>query len=105
MPLSVQRPLPPEIKAAQDSLAEIADALAKMKRPDAAKAAFDSARESAAKIASDEGRAYALLNIGRKLNAAGDASQGQALLAEAKQIAERIKDPSIRGPLLEEIGK
>lgn len=91
----------PSPREQADSLAEIGGALAKSKQAGAADA-FAAARQAAARIESDEGRAYALLNLGRKLKAAGDAAQSQSVLAEAKLIAEGIKDASIRGPLLAE---
>jgi hypothetical protein len=88
-----------------DCLGELGAALAKMKEVDSSKAAFDAARQAAGSVESEEGQAYALVGIARNLKAAGDAAQAEAVLAEARQIAEKIKDASVRQPLLEAIEK
>jgi hypothetical protein len=86
-----------------DCLAEVAGVLATMRSAGDAQDAFAVAQQAAEAIEDPESRAYALVNIARKARGAKQPVQAKALLAQAQSVALKIKDASLRRPLLEEI--
>ena len=91
----------PRVKA--DCQAELAAAWHALGDADQAQAEFTAAKQSAATIADKSSHAYALLNIAEKARTAKQAALGRKLLLEAQDVAEKVEDGSIRGPLVEEI--
>jgi hypothetical protein len=86
-----------------DAQAEIGAALGRMKLAADADAAFAAAEEAALEISEADGRAYALLNLARKLSAAGKKEAAQTMLTRASAQADMVSDSSIREPLVTEI--
>jgi hypothetical protein len=87
-----------------DCLAEIAAAQYALKLTESATATFLEAEQAAAAIAAPDSRAYALLNLAEMAKSAGRPGDSQRLLGQAEEVARTVRDPSIRNPLLDEIG-
>jgi hypothetical protein len=92
-----------EPREQSDCLAEVGGALYSMKKPAEGKTALDEAQAAAAKIATDDSKAYALLHIAQKASAAGQKGAARKLLDEAKDVATKVTDGSVRTQLNEDI--
>jgi hypothetical protein len=86
-----------------DCLAEIAAAQFLIGKAAEGQAALADAQKAAAAIAANDSHAYALLGIAQKANAAKQKTEARKLLDEAKDLAQKVEDGSIRNPLIEDI--
>jgi hypothetical protein len=86
-----------------DCLAEVAGALFGMGRSSAGQAALNDAQKAAAGIQAKDSHAYALLGIAQKAKAAKQTAEARRLLDEARDLAQKVEDGSIRNPLVEDI--
>lgn len=93
----------PSPKEKSDTLSEVAAQLAKMKKVPESQAAFDEAQKEADLVDAPDGKAYAYLHLAKKLKEAGQKELAKTLLAKAEDIADHLKDGSLRGPLKTEI--
>ena len=84
-------------------MAELGDALAKVKKTDESTTTFAKAEKITEEIKEDAARGYALLTLGRKMKSAGRADGARKVLVKADEVANQIKDSSIKGPLLADI--
>jgi tetratricopeptide (TPR) repeat protein len=92
-----------EPREQSDCLAEVGGALYSLKKAEEGKSALDEAQAAAAKIATDDSRAYALLHIAQKASDAGHKGEARKLLDEAKDVATKVTDGSVRTQLNEDI--
>ncbi|WP_425618548.1 hypothetical protein NA78x_002257 [Anatilimnocola sp. NA78] len=86
-----------------ECLAEIGDALSKAKKTDDASTFFNDAEKTAGDIKEDDARGYAYLSLARKLKQAGRGEEARQALSKADDAALKIKDGSIRQPLIADI--
>ena len=86
-----------------DSMTNTAAYLAKMKKTDESKAAFAEAQKEAEKIEDSLSQAYALVHLGEKLNESNLKGSARKILEQAEEAADKVKDQSMRGPLMEKI--
>ncbi|MBC7854814.1 MAG: hypothetical protein IAF94_15385 [Pirellulaceae bacterium] len=93
----------PSRKEKADTLAEVAAQFAKMKKAPESQAAFDEAEKEADLVEAPDGKAYAYLHLAKKLKEAGQKQPARDLLTKAEDIADHLKDGSLRGPLKTEI--
>jgi hypothetical protein len=92
-----------EARARADCLAEIGAAWHALNRSEPSQTAFTAAQQAAATIEEAQSQAYALLHIAQKEAAARQKGEAKKLLLAAQDVALKVKDSSIRGPLVEEI--
>ena len=86
-----------------DSLTEVAAGLSRMDNMfDESIAAISEAQQAAGQIESDDSRAYALLRIAKTVRTFNKPGAKEVLL-EAQDFALKVKDSSVRKPLLSEI--
>ena len=74
-----------------------------MKKTDDAKAAFQEAQQEAEKIEDPLSQAHALVHLGEKLNESNLKGAAHKILVKAEEAADKVKDQSMRGPLMEKI--
>jgi len=86
-----------------ECLAEIGDALSRAKKTDEASTFFTDAEKTASDIKEDDLRGYAYLSLARKLKQAGRGEEARQALSKADDAALKIKDGSIRQPLIADI--
>jgi hypothetical protein len=79
-----------------------------MQKSAESQAIFDEAQKEADKVETPDGKANAYLHLARKLKESSQKDPAKAilaktLLAKAEEIADKLKDASLRGPLKTEI--
>ena len=93
----------PGAKEKSDTLAEVAAQLHLMKKPEESKAAFDEAQKEADNVEAEDGKAYAYLQLAKKLKDSGQKELAKTLLTKADDLADKLKDASLRGPIKTEV--
>ncbi len=93
----------PGPKEKSDTLAEVAAQLHLMKKPEESKAAFDEAQKEADLVTAEDGKAYAFVQLAKKLKDSGQKELAGTLLTKADDLADKLKDASLRGPIKTEV--
>jgi len=86
-----------------DSIANAAAMLSKMKKTDEAKTVFQEAQTKAGEIEDPLSQAHALVHLGEKLTESGLKGAAHKILVQAEEVADKVTDQSMRGPLMDKI--